>query len=116
MCVPCAELQKNHEKAGVKINLLKFFALNHLLDLLVSSLLALALAQRSMNNSRPNFQPAYRLRLSRISRSSKMSSDVTALVTTGAGALLFSRLICLTIKKMMKAKITKLTATVTKLP
>ena len=50
---------------------------------------------------------------SRISRSRTVSSGVT---TSTGGAARFSRFICLTIRKMMKARMRKLMVTVTKLP
>jgi len=55
-----------------------------------------------------------RFSASRISRSKTTSSG--GAVGAGGGASFFSRLICLTIMKMMKARITKLIATVMKLP
>jgi len=51
---------------------------------------------------------------SRISRSSSTSSAGAA--GGGGGAFFFSRLICLTMMKMMNARMTKLIATVMKLP
>ena len=61
--------------------------------------------------------PAYFLSASRISRSSSTSSGVGAGGAGGAGgAARLSRFTCLTIMKMMKARMTKLMATVMKLP
>ena len=63
------------------------------------------------------FQPLF-LRLSRISRSSKTSSGVmgAAAGATGSGLAAVSRFIWRIITKMMKAKMTKFSATVRKLP
>ncbi len=76
------------------------------------------LRARPVGRSRGNAQwgCSYFFRLSRISRSRMTSSGVGAGADGAASSLRFRRLICLTIIKMMKARMTKLTATVMKLP